>query len=387
MIGYNRLCNLEDFADPSLRTIIREVFQHELDAFPPDYPDGVADSKQWEIAMAIRGLRDHGALTPQARLLGVGAGTEITSFFLTRYANEVVATDIYANSEAWADVAPAAFLANPAAFSVIPYDTRRLVPLHMDGRVLDFPDNSFDGVFSSGSIEHFGSRESVSNAAYEIGRVLKPGGIAAIATEFKLGGAPGDGWDPNVILFTADTLRKYIVEASGLEPVDQPEFEMSDATLATRRDLVGFLAGASAVSSPAEKIGIYPNLILFHEGYVFCSVHVTLRKPAIYPAKDNAWAVPTEDMRRAVRAAREAAATHLATTSAVGNDLLQLLRGPSDPDPDIELQNLEIQLQIQVLEAKLAAIRNSRSWRMTAPVRGFGMVARLLRRALFLHRI
>ena len=42
---------------------------------------------------------------------------------------------------------------------------------------LRYPDDTFDGIFSSGSIEHFGDLQDVANAAYEMGRVLKPGGV------------------------------------------------------------------------------------------------------------------------------------------------------------------------------------------------------------------
>jgi hypothetical protein len=264
---------------------------------------------------------------------------------------EVVATDIYAHAEQWADVAPASFLANPSTFAPVPYDTRRLVPLHMDGRVLEFPDNSFDGVFSSGSIEHFGSTEAVSNAAYEIGRVLKVGGVATIATEFKLGGPPGEGWDPNVILFTPETLQKFIVEASGLEPVDQPDFHLSEATLSVRRDLLSFLEGTRDLSDPAVKIAHYPNLVLLHEGYLFCSVHLALRKTANYPAFANSWAAPSESVRASVRAARRSAAERLAATAGVGRDLLSLLRISANPDTIAALQQERLNLLADIANA------------------------------------
>jgi len=38
MIGYNRVCNVGDFADKVLRDVIREVFASELPLFPPN-PD------------------------------------------------------------------------------------------------------------------------------------------------------------------------------------------------------------------------------------------------------------------------------------------------------------------------------------------------------------
>jgi hypothetical protein len=190
----------------------------------------------------------------------------------------------------------------------------------MDARALDFPDNTFDGVYSSGSIEHFGSLENVANAAFEIGRVLRPGGVATIATEFKVGGPPElDGWDPNVILFSPEKLRKWIIDASGLELVDPLNLEISDGTLSVRRDLLGFLEGTRGPISAAKKIAHYPNLILYHEGYLFCSVHLALRKPEDYPAVDNHWAAPCDKTRELVRRLRAE------TGGQLGGTLLDLL--------------------------------------------------------------
>ena len=53
----------------------------------------------------------------------------------------------------------------------------------MDARRLDLPDDSFDVVFSLSSIEHFSSPRAIARAAAEMGRVLRPGGHAFIATE------------------------------------------------------------------------------------------------------------------------------------------------------------------------------------------------------------
>ncbi len=61
---------------------------------------------------------------------------------------------------------------------------------HIDGRWLRFPDETFDGIYSSGSIEHFGGLDFVANAAFEMGRVLKPGGVLTLSTEFKIAGPP-----------------------------------------------------------------------------------------------------------------------------------------------------------------------------------------------------
>jgi SAM-dependent methyltransferase len=365
VISYTKTCNIEDFADRDLRNIIRDVFQHELALFPPDYPDGVADSKQWEIAMAVRTLRDHGCLTRQSRILGVGAGTEITSFYLTKHAREVVATDIYANAGIWADVAPLSFLSDPGAFSPIGYDRQRLIPLHMDARVLNLPDDAFDGVYSSGSIEHFGALEYVANSAFEIGRVLKPGGVASIATEFKVAGPPdGDGWDPNVILFSAAKLQRYIIEASGLDLVDEMDLSLSDSTLAVRRDLAPFLKAVRGPVSAVTKIANYPNLILYHEGYLFCSVHLALKKAGGFRTASNRWAAPSQATRDLVSRA------NADSSGQPGSTLLTLLHEqPYRHDSDMERELERLRNESARLDTQYRAIRSSLSWRVTAPLR------------------
>jgi SAM-dependent methyltransferase len=397
MISYNRVCNIGDFADEALRDIIREVFAHELPLFPPEYPDGVADSKQWEIAMAVRALRDFDALQPGARLLGIGAGTEATTFFLSRHVRQVVATDIYAGAGPWADVAPSGFLVEPRLFAGdIPCSQRHILPLHQDARALDLPDEEFDGVFSSGSIEHFGSLPFVANAAYEIGRVLKPGGVAAIATEFKVAGPPdGDGWDPWVILFSPEKLQRWIVEASGLEPVDALHKTLSDATLSVRRDLLSFLDSAKQVTHPAQKIGVYPNLILYHEGYLFCSVHLTLRKPVSGWGRANGWAAPDAVTREAVAAGRRAAVAALAAPAGqsvaqffLSNDMvrrqlaqrIEVLeqhceRLQVDGD-NLRLDNKMLRSENDRLRAHVSALHGSTSWRITKPLRSATLALR-----------
>lgn len=412
MINHNRTCNLGDFRDPPNCDLIRDIFAHELVLFPADYPNGVADSKQWEIAMGVRALREFGALRPDSRLLGVGAGTEATTFYLSRHVHQVVATDIYAAAGAWADVAPSGFLVEPRLFAGDNLcDPHRILPLHQDARALDLPDDEYDGVFSSGSIEHFGSLAYVANAAYEIGRVLKPGGIAAIATEFKVAGPPGgDGWDPFVILFSPEKLRRWIVEASGLEPVDDLQTELSEETLSIQRDLLAFLNAAKQVTHPSQKIGIYPNLILYHEGYLFCSVHLALRKPLTGWGTANGWAAPDAETRASVEQGRREAVAALAQNSASGihaffqnadsslareRELLAIRLAHAELEVS-RLLALELQVRLDweqraaaaeqraaaaepratAAEAENLAFRTSTSWKITAPLR---KVVQLLR--------
>lgn len=294
-LRHNKLCEIEDFESPELRSVLDDVFSHEYATFPAEWPHGVADTKQWECAMACRALRDLGALHGEAVILGVGAGTEITSYYLTKHARLVVATDRYLRPGNWEDVAPPLMLARPERFSPIPFDRNRLLVEHMDGRRLRFPDATFDGIFSSGSIEHFGSLAYVANAAFEMGRVLKPGGILTLSTEYKLAGPPGgDGWGPDTIIFSRDRIQKYIVEASGLEPVDELRTDVSRRTMECERDLETFLRSAEEPLDWTSKVARYPNLVLVHSGYVFTSIHLVLRKTESYPCVENAWARPSQ---------------------------------------------------------------------------------------------
>ena len=63
-LSYCKLCELEDFADPELRELMREMHGHPDPADP--YPEGAEHRKDWEVAMTARALRDLGAIGPEA---------------------------------------------------------------------------------------------------------------------------------------------------------------------------------------------------------------------------------------------------------------------------------------------------------------------------------
>jgi FkbM family methyltransferase len=302
---FNKLCEIEDFSHPELAATIRDVCGHKLAELPAGFPEGAEHRKDWEVGMAVRTLRRFGALHPDSVVLGVAAGAEDTSFYLTRHVRQVFATDRYLASGEWEPTAPLSMLVQPQEVAPFDFDLNRLVVQHMDGRCLRYPDDTFDGIFSSGSIEHFGDLQDVANAAYEMGRVLKPGGVLSLSTEFSLGGPPGGiGWPGLTLLFSAENLRRFIIDASGLEPVDDLREEVSEATLATPRDLTLEIEehlkraaeGASGDHRDAYDAWGFPHVLLVHEGYVFTSVHLALRKTDDYPRVPNQWARPSGDV-------------------------------------------------------------------------------------------
>lgn len=296
MLPYTKLCEIEDFQTEELRRLITQIFDHEFDPALED-DETVADSKRWEIAMAVRTLEDHDVLQRSADVLGVGAGLETTSYFLTKRVGRVFATDIYANAGVWSYGAPVGMLLDPSRYHSADYEEDRLLPMHMDARRLRFPDESFDGIYSSGSIEHLGSLEYVANCAHEMGRVIKKGGVLTVATEFKLSGPhDGIGWDPFVILFDPGLLNKHIIEASGLSLLGDATYEISDATAKLSQPLVEFLGKVDRKEGAIVRSEAYPNLVLSHEGYAFGSVHLALYKPRDYVGGSNAWAAPSEQL-------------------------------------------------------------------------------------------
>src|ERR1044072_2794087 len=170
-IPHSKICEIEDFRDPDLVATIREIGGAEL-AVQPDFPSGREHRKTWEIAMTARAFRDHGVLGETSEILGVGAGHERTLYWLTNHARRVFATDLYLSEDSWSDVDSShRMLSEPELFAPPPppgWNPRRLVAQHMDALDLRYEDESFDAVFSSSSIEHFGTFSDVRRSIEEI---------------------------------------------------------------------------------------------------------------------------------------------------------------------------------------------------------------------------
>lgn len=310
----NKVLELEDFSHPDLLTVLREVFPHELERFGPGWPAGREYRKDWEVAMAVLALERGGALRPDARILGVGAGNEPTIFHLTTRAGSVHATDLYLaepaprpkslsrrvgrlsralaevvrpsrhGARAWEESANLHMFLDPGRYWPRPWNERRLVVQHMNGLDLRYEDGSFDGIFSSGSIEHFGDHDDVRRAAREMARVLRPGGILSISTEYRVAG-PGPGL-PGILMFDADELADTIVRASGLTPVDEFAIPARPASIGPER---AFAAAAGNVRDHVAEHGEilfhkltwpeYPAVVLREGARVWTSCHLALRKP------------------------------------------------------------------------------------------------------------
>jgi SAM-dependent methyltransferase len=294
-LGYCKLCELADFRDPDLRELIRDMAA--VGPERPDYPDGEEHRKPWEVAMSARALRDFGALHEDAEILGVGAGSEATIFWLTRHVKRVFATDLYLTEDSWSELdSGAGMLHAPEGETTLDWNPRRLVVQHMNALELRYEDETFDGIFSSGSIEHFGALDDIHKSVEEMYRVVRPGGVVALATEFRLAGPPPGL--PGTALFDQDELRRVLLEGLDWELPSQLDFSISEETTAAPVDFDSLvelslaeptlwmkLKDALGREVKLEATAIrhlptpYPHIVLRKGEHLWTSVFVTLIKP------------------------------------------------------------------------------------------------------------
>ncbi len=276
----SRVIKLEDFQEPLVRDTIRQVFAHEI-ARAPDYPDGEEHRKQWEVAMAVLTLRDGGVLRGDADVLGIGAGSEATLFWLTNHVRRVFATDLYADPGAWINAAPPTMLTNPGSAWNGRWNPRRLVTQHMDASELAYEDETFDGIFSSGSVEHFGGLDRIGIAMDEAFRVLKPGGTASFSTEFLVDGDPLE-YEDHMVMFTPELIERILIGERDWALTTPIDYALTDGTLETEITNVEYAAREERGES------VCPHCVLRVGSNRITSVHIALRKslsPRPLPAR------------------------------------------------------------------------------------------------------
>jgi SAM-dependent methyltransferase len=281
-LGHCKLCELADFADPELRELIRDVYEADREHFgDPDFPTGREYRKYWEVAMTLRSFRRLGVLREDARVLGVGAGREATIYWLTRHVGEVVATDLYETRDNWSESdSSAEMLTDPGRYWDGDWNPERLTVRHMDALQLEFEDESFDAIFSSSSVEHFGDFPDVRRGIEEMFRVLRPGGVLALATEFRL---EGDhiGY-PGLLRFDEPELRALLLDGLWWDPATPMELQISEETRATAVEMSEAIADQESGKRGWSR---YPHLVLRHEQFLWTSVHVALIKSGLTAAE------------------------------------------------------------------------------------------------------
>ena len=143
----------------------------------------------------------------------------------------------------------------------------------MDALQLEFEDESFDGVFSSSSIEHFGDFHDVRRGVEEIFRVLRPGGVAALSTEFRLEG-PAMGW-PGVLMFDEPELRSLLLDGLWWDPATPIDTRISTRAMEA---VASYQEALADIDAGLQGWSHYPHVVLRDRQFLWTSVHVALIK-------------------------------------------------------------------------------------------------------------
>ena len=233
-IKLNKICCIEDWENHEVKEIIPKLqditYYNKCQGILARKP-GQIHRKDWEWALGIIAMKRFGKLNNKNTALGIGAGRELILFYLTNYLDHLYATDLYSRKE-WENFAPVDFLDNPSKYAPFPYDQSALTVLRMDGTKLEFPPDSFDIVFSFSSIEHFGGADhsGALKSLKEMERVLKPGGIAIVATEYIINNK--DPPDLTNQFYNERTIYSHLIDRLDImKPVEPVDLTISPKTL------------------------------------------------------------------------------------------------------------------------------------------------------------
>jgi len=264
----SKVANINDFSSFDLQSTVEFYFPHYSNKVLGDNLNSqFCNRKAWEIFMAIYSFDRFKLLGKDKEFLGIGAAKEETISILSQHVKRVFATDIYLDQGVWSEWHDRQMLINPRSQMDSNYYHQRVVWQHVDGRELPYEDNSFDGIFSCSSIEHFGNEEEIRQALEEAHRVLKPGGVAAISSEYKIEG-DGDGFD-HVQLFDKERLQRVWLDGIGWEAQDFLDDKLDDTE---------FVDFERSIFDSAYRDNLHYNIKLDNNKYKWTSVHLTLVK-------------------------------------------------------------------------------------------------------------
>lgn len=265
-LSLSKVANVLDFKDNDFQSVF-ERYGIADQKISPFNDIMYTNRKTWEIGMVLYSFDRFGLLTGDKEFLGIGVAKEQTISILSNHSKRVFATDIYLDQGTWGDWHTKNLLVDARQHMGSGYNHRRVVWQHVDGRELPYEDNSFDGVFSCSSIEHFGNESDIRKAVQEIHRVLKPNGIAALSSEYKISGN-GDNFH-NVQLFD-----KPRFERVWLEGIDWVALDFLDERL----DDTAFVDFERSIKDKKYQKIANPHIKLDNGKFRWTSVHLTLQK-------------------------------------------------------------------------------------------------------------
>ena len=266
MISINKVANVNDFTDQEFLDSLRKYGAGCVNQYPLIMPEQ-KNRKAWEVGMVLHAFDRLGIITPTAEILGIGVAKEETISLLSPHVKRLFATDIYCSPNTWSDWHGTDLMIDASRFLNQPYNRRRVVWQHVDGRSLPYEDNSFDAIFSCSSFEHFGSEADIRQAIGEACRVLKPGGVAVISTEYKVSGLRD--WFCNVQLFDAVRLQRVWLDGIGWRLADELDLTLDDTA---------YIDYERSIHDDAYKLIAHPHIKLDNGEFKWTSVNLTFVK-------------------------------------------------------------------------------------------------------------
>jgi SAM-dependent methyltransferase len=261
----NRLCCIEDWENSEIKEALAEL--QKLSS------EGFIHRKDWEWALGIIAMRRFGKLNEKSTAIGVGSGREAILYYLANKVKHVYATDLY-KVRNWMEAAPSDFPENPKKYAPFPYKEDALTVLRMDGTKLEFPSESFDIAFSFSSIEHFGGGKNHSGALRslkEIERVLKPGGLAVITTEYII----NDKEHPE--FFNRRTIYSDLIDKlERLKLVEPLDLRITTKTLDTVIDYSSVGVSWNNINNDYKRT--HPHIALRIKNILFTSIMLVFQK-------------------------------------------------------------------------------------------------------------
>src|ERR671933_761244 len=260
----NRLCCIEDWKNSEITTAILKLRKKG--------PSSLIDRKEWEWAMGIIAMSRFNRLNKNSVALGIGSGKEKILFYLANNLSHVYATDLYIDKK-WEEETPTDFPENPAKYAPFPYKRDALTALRMDGTKLEFPSEKFDIAFSFSSIEHFGgeNHSGALRSLREIERVLKPGGIATITTEYII----NDKKHPE--FFNRQTIFSHLFDKLvALQLVEPLDLRITSKTLDTVADFFSVDVHWDDIDEDYKRN--HPLIVLRVRNILFTSLMLVFQK-------------------------------------------------------------------------------------------------------------
>jgi SAM-dependent methyltransferase len=278
----NKLCHIEDWQNNELSQIITELqyassndYMHgkgwNVEKYPVNDRKGSIYRKDWEWGLGVIAMKRFGKLTKESKAIGVGSATEEILFYLANRIDHVYATDLY-DGKGWKNLVPTDFPENPKKYSPYPYNENALTVMRMDATRLEFSDESFDIAFSFSSIEHFGgeNHSGALRSTREMERVLKPGGIAVVATEYMLNDKE------HVEFFNRRTIYSDLIDKlDRLKLVEPLDLRTTTKTLDA---IIDYQSSVNWLASPYEFKKSHPYVLIRINDLLVTSVMLVFQK-------------------------------------------------------------------------------------------------------------